>query len=153
MQTSLLSEVAIFSIFRFFFNYGRFSTQNRSKIDQFGFFPTNDMQTLQFLWKIRHVLNRMKNQFYDFYFSSYLENLPKVAVILSTKMTITRKIKICFFLSIQLISCKFYIFSKVFKITWKIGNVLKRKKNQKSCGHFCTRDHPNFRWIFMILEK
>ena len=64
-----------------------------------GSVPGKDMQTppsevARFLWKMRNVLKRMKNQFSDFYFLSYGENLSTIENILSTKMTITRKIKI-----------------------------------------------------------
>ena len=88
-----------------------------------GFFPIKDMQTpspsplevVRFLWKMRNVLNRMKNKmifFSIFIFRVMGENLSKIGVILGTKMTITRKIKIgnLIFLSIQPIpdlSCKF----------------------------------------------
>ena len=83
----------------------------------------------------------------------------KIWVILSTKMTITRKIKIgnLVFLSIQPIadlSSKLkkniwfwiksmqikiqFFFSKVVKFTWKIWNRLNRKKNQISDFYFSS---------------
>ena len=52
--------------------------------------------------------------------------------------------------------------SKVVKLTWKMRNVLNRKKNQISDSsdfyfsnydHFCTKNHPNFRWIFHEYSK
>ena len=54
-----------------------------------------------FAWKMRTVLNQMKNKFsdfFDFYFSSYgrfcTQKLVNFQWILSTKSTITRKLKI-----------------------------------------------------------
>ena len=41
---------------------------------------------------MRNVLNRLKNQFSDFHFSSYREDSLKIGLILGKKMTITRKI-------------------------------------------------------------
>ena len=70
---------------------------------------------------MRNVLKRMKKQLSDFYFLNYRENLSKLTIF-STKMTITRKIKIGkvgknigFFFPIQHIlhlSCKFDFFWK-----------------------------------------
>ena len=66
--------------------------------------PIKDIQTpltplpqelVRFLWKMWNLLNRMKNEihfFGDFYFSSY--GSSKIDHILSTKIAITRKIKI-----------------------------------------------------------
>ena len=42
---------------------------------------------LPFSWKMRNVLNRIKNQFSNFYLSNYRENSSKIGVIFSTKMT------------------------------------------------------------------
>ena len=61
---------------------------------------------LPFSWKMRNVLNQMKNQYLFF-------DLSWKMVVFSTKVTITQKI--CFFLSIQHIphlSCKFAHFWK-----------------------------------------
>ena len=52
-----------------------------------------------------------------------------------------------------------FIFSKMFKFRWKLRNVLKRMKDQfsdfyfSSFGHFHTRNHSNFRWIFTHNSK
>ena len=53
-----------------------------------GSVPTKDIQTprvhivlIPLSWKMRNVLNRMKNQFSDFYFLSNLENSSKIGVI------------------------------------------------------------------------
>ena len=56
-----------------------------------GTFPTKDMQTgsvlIQFSWIMRNVLKRMKNQFSDFYFSSYREKYIEIWGDDVTKMT------------------------------------------------------------------
>ena len=50
-------------------------------------------------------------------------------------------------------------FFKFSKITWKIRNLLNRKKNKisdfyfSSYGHFCTHNDPNFRCIFTHNSK
>ena len=79
--------------------------------------PTKD---IPFSWKMCNVLNRMKNQFSDFYFLNYWENSSKIEVILVQKLTkriITWKMKIgnTIFLSIQFILyllCKFYHYAE-----------------------------------------
>ena len=63
---------------------------------KFRLFPTKDMQIpppppsvlIRFLWMMRNVLKRMKNQFFDFYFSNHRENFIENW---GTKMTITQK--------------------------------------------------------------
>ena len=58
-------------------------------------FPPPPSEFLLFSRKMRTVLNRMKNQFSDFfnfYLSNYRENSLKIVVIFSTKITITRTI-------------------------------------------------------------
>ena len=90
-----------------------------------GLFPTKDMQTpplpsvlILLLWKMRNVLNRMKNNFPIFMiliFRVIVKNSSKIGIQKWSKMNITRKIKIgkilnLIFLSIQHIphlSCKF----------------------------------------------
>ena len=60
-------------------------------------FPTKDMWTplplvlLLSLWKMRNVLNRMKNQFHDFYFLSYHEKSSKIGVIWVQKTFLKKK--------------------------------------------------------------
>ena len=54
---------------------------------------------------------------------------------------------------------KSIFFSKVFKFTWKMRNVLKRMKNQladfyfSSYGHLCTQYMVNFQWNFTHNSK
>ena len=65
----------------------------------------------QFLWMMRNVPNRMKNQFFYFYFFSYSRFCSQ-------------------FLSVYtLITIKFF---KSGQISWKVRNELKRVKNQSS---------------------
>ena len=47
-----------------------------------------------FMKDAQYVLNRMKKQYSDFYFSSYRKNSSEIGVKFSTKMTIPRKMKI-----------------------------------------------------------
>ena len=47
-----------------------------------------------FMKDAQYVLNRMKSQYFDFYFSSYRKNSSEIRVIFSAKMTIPRKMKI-----------------------------------------------------------
>ena len=71
---------------------------------------------------MRNVLNQIKHQFSDFsnfHFSSYRENSSKIGVVLSTKMTITWKIKIGklifhLFKHIPHLSCKFEHLKKMY---------------------------------------
>ena len=52
----------------------------------------------------------MENQFSDYYFSSYHENSSKIEETLSTKMTITRKIKIGKILNLTFLSCMVIVY-------------------------------------------
>ena len=64
-----------------------------------------------------------------------------------------------FFFNIWQNKIWFFFFSKVFKFTWNMWNVLKRMKNHfsdfyfSSFGHFCTQNMINFRWIFSHNSK
>ena len=124
----------------------------------------------------RNGLNRIKNQFSDFYFLSYREKFIKNWGDDVTKMTITRKIKIrkiwnFIFISIQPIpdlSCicdHFWNKIKEFSYFQKWSNLHERSRigwmEKKNLIYifffylwsFLWHHHPNFRWIFHNLKN